>query len=106
MSLLLPKPERIRDPAHLARLRTLPCCVPGCRGRPTDAHHDRRDGSGGTSLIPPDDRAINICHGHHMEGHAIGWGTFEAKYGLDLRGVFAQRAKESRAVGLLKQPSQ
>jgi len=58
-------------------IRSLPCLV--CGARPCDAAHVKSRGAGGTSadLVP-------LCHAHHMEQHAIGVCTFEARYDVDL----------------------
>jgi hypothetical protein len=31
--------DRIRSPAHMAYIKTLPCSVRGCRREPVDVHH-------------------------------------------------------------------
>lgn len=57
-----------KDPAHLARVRELPCCVCEAYGEiqqsPTAAHHvfHGRNGSAKT----PDREAIPLCEGHHQ----------------------------------------
>jgi hypothetical protein len=74
-----------KHPAHLAWIRTLGCLVPGCAHRPVDAHHVRTCTGGGMGKKPGDEWCIPLCHTHHMAGHQMGWRTFEARYGLDLR---------------------
>lgn len=84
-----------RGRAHLKWIRLKPCCVnaPECRGLRMHAHHVRRNTGGGTSLLPDDCWAVPLCAKHHLEGHHIGWTTFESKYGLNLR----DRAEEFAA---------
>lgn len=89
MTLMFPKPtrrpkrKRPRDPEYLIWIRTLPCCVPGCRN-PSEAHHLRSASNSGVGLKPDDRFAISLCHHHHMEAHTIGQKTFEARYAINL----------------------
>jgi hypothetical protein len=78
-----PKRKRPRDPEHLAFLRSLPCCVPGCHNA-SEAHHVRSAANSGMALKPDDRSAVNLCHAHHMEAHTIGQKTFEAKHAINL----------------------
>ena len=84
---MLPKAQPTRCPAHLAWIRSRPCCIPGCRGQNIEAHHERRGSGGGTGIKPGDEWAIPLCHGHHREGHQIGWQTFDARHNVNLRSV-------------------
>ena len=74
--------------AHLAWIRSLPCRLgrPEC-GQITHAHHVRSGTGGGTGMKPADRWAVPLCPRHHAEGHAMGWVTFELRYGIDLRRV-------------------
>ena len=66
------------DAAEL--VRWMPCCVPACIARlPSDPHHAKSRGAGGTSadLVP-------LCHPHHVEIHAVGRRTFERAHGVEL----------------------
>jgi hypothetical protein len=83
---------RQRDPAHLAWLRTQPCCVPTCTNMNIQAHHVRSAANSGTGLRPPDSSAVAMCRVHHHEGHSTGWRTFEAKYGIDLAALAREYA--------------
>jgi hypothetical protein len=69
---------------HLAWIRSLSCLVPGCRVRGCDPHHVREGTGGGTGLKPGDDKAVPLCHEHHMELHDRGRRTFAARHRLDL----------------------
>jgi hypothetical protein len=69
-------------------VRWMNCCLPRCRARPpSDPHHVRSRGAGGTAkdLVP-------LCHAHHVEVHAAGRRTFEEAHGVDLRTVAALTA--------------
>lgn len=64
-----PKPTReARDPAYLARVRELPCCICEAFGEvqlsPTAAHHVYSDRWG--TFKTPDRHAIPLCEGHHQ----------------------------------------
>lgn len=56
------------DPAYLARVRTLPCCICDAYGEPqlsaTQAHHVFHDRHG--TARAPDRMAIPLCEGHHQ----------------------------------------
>lgn len=93
------KPGRVEDPAHLTRVRALPCCV--CGATPSEAHHVR-DGQVGAGQKAGDDEAIPLCFHHHRTGpeafHAIGTRAWEATYGT-------QRSHLNRTLRLLAAPS-
>lgn len=63
------KPLRYKkDPAYLAKVHSLPCCICEAFGEvqqsPTEAHHVF---CGRFSQIKtPDDMAIQLCDGHHQ----------------------------------------
>lgn len=78
-----PKRKRKRDPKHLDFIRSLPCCVPGCRN-PSEPHHLRTAANSGVGLKPDDRQTVSLCHFHHMRLHTIGTKSFEAETGLDL----------------------
>lgn len=83
--MLNPKHNRIRSAAHLRWVRSLECCVPGCRARGAcDPAHVRRGTNGGTGLKPGDNWVVPLCHPHHVEQHQIGEVSFEARYGVRL----------------------
>ena len=68
--------------------RTQPCVVNMCFGR-TEPHHVRSRGSGGNDYAgrkgdPSHGNVVSLCRTHHTEGHTIGWGTFQARYHLNL----------------------
>jgi hypothetical protein len=63
------KPEPVaKDPAHLARVRELPCCICEAHGEaqasPTAAHHCIMGRYGNRKT--PDRMAIPLCEGHHQ----------------------------------------
>ena len=95
----LPKrPVRIdpnRNPQHLEWIRTLPCCVPGCRNRPSQAAHVRIGTGSGVGLKPPDRYTAPACYQHHHEQHQLGHRAFDAKYAIDMRAIAEQLAKLS-----------
>lgn len=57
-----------KDPAYLARVRTLPCCVCEAFGEvqasPTEAHHVFHGRF--SQIKTPDRMAIPLCGGHHQ----------------------------------------
>lgn len=96
------KAEWVDGKAHFDRLRSLPCCVPGCDFYQSVVHHERRGTGGGTAYKPPGpEAAVNLCPVHHQIGHDIGWQTFERRFGVDLKMVAAGQAMVSRGMGLL-----
>ena len=75
-----PKPKRIKDQAHLDKVRNLPCVV--CSAPPpSDPHHPRGAKWGtGTGLKAGDDKVIPLCRMCHDEYHRLGRDTWEARY--------------------------
>lgn len=92
---------------HLQWVRGHECCLTGkwrivrdnsgapftqdhvCEGR-MEAHHSTTRGAGGG-----DDVAVPLCTKAHMEGHKIGWTTFEKRWGVDLAKISAELWKAS-----------
>ena len=64
------KVSRIRCAAHLAWLRTLPCCVPSCRsGLKSVVHHLLSGPEGKARSVKASDRySIPLCDPHHNPG--------------------------------------
>lgn len=60
----------IRDPAHLAFIRDLPCCH--CGRHQSQAAHVRKGTNGGTGIKPGDDWTLPLCHECHHLQHQIG----------------------------------
>lgn len=89
----------VRDPEHLKYIRTLPCCVPGCRRGPIHAHHSGLDK--GMGQKPSDSSAAPVCERHHRALHDKGRAWFENYYRLDLVDIanrlWADRKKEGAA---------
>lgn len=84
------KPGRVEDPAHLARVRSLPCIACELNGlaqfTPTEAHHIR-DGQG-MGQKAGDDEAIPLCVFHHRTGFSsihLAPATFKWLYGTERR---------------------
>lgn len=83
MIALPPHPERLRSRRHLARLRLLPCCIPGCRGWPVDAHHLTHAQPRARGLRVGDQYATPLCRwthhsatsraGVHASGNEAAW---------------------------------
>ena len=101
-----PRPKRQREgmsPAHLAFVRTLPCCV--CGVPAVEAHHLLRTGARGMGMRSPDRHAIPLCNAHHRALHAhgdeAGWLAAHGVDGMALAGRLwgatgdAQRAMEA-----------
>jgi len=62
---------RLTDAEHLEAIRQCPCLR--CGQDPCgEAAHVRMDSSTGLGLRPGDDRAVPLCHGCHMDQHAVG----------------------------------
>lgn len=71
------------DPAHVARVRAMPCCVPGCLGEPVGAHAVL-----GTGLSH--DRSVVPLCAAHLRLLLRSRLDFELRSGLDLLALAAQ----------------
>jgi hypothetical protein len=71
------------DPAHLRKLRHLPCAVVQCLRKAEDAHHPTGTRLRGMSQKSHDHDAIPMCHRCHMDFHAA-------------RGFFKHMKKQER----------
>jgi len=69
---------------HRKFIRSRCCCVPGCDEGSIEVAHVRTAANSGTGIKPIDGYAVGLCHAHHMESHAIGDLTFQAKYRINL----------------------
>jgi hypothetical protein len=80
------------DEAHLDFIRSLPCCVPGCRSfAVTHPHHHRTAANSGTGLKPDDvGNTVPLCAEHHRELHDRGVKTFQAKHRIDLARIASE----------------
>lgn len=74
-----PKPTRRIDEAYIEWIKSLPCAICGRVGI-SDPHHVNYAGRGGMGTKADDDRAIPLCHYHHVEAHNMGRTTFAIKY--------------------------
>ena len=76
------KPGRVKDPAYLAKVASLPCCV--CGAHPVEVHHIRT--GCGMGQKAGDDQTLPLCPRHHRTGpdafHA-GPGEFQARHGSE-----------------------
>lgn len=102
MRTLPPRPERLRSPKHLARLRTLPCCIPECRGGPVDPHHLTHVQPKGRGLKASDALTVPLCRWSHHSAtstagvHHIGdERAFWAGHGIDPVTIAARLWAES-----------
>lgn len=69
-----PQPRAGDSRAHLANVRRLPCCIPGCNGG-GDAHHllNVHDGAPkGTGRKNEDRWTVSVCRAHHDAAHKAG----------------------------------
>lgn len=86
------KPGRVVDPAHLDRVRALPCCICGTRIA-VEAHH-LREGQGQQRAC--DDETIPLCASHHRTGpdafHRLGRRRWEALFGTQREHLARTRA--------------
>lgn len=75
-----------RNPAHLAWVRTQPCCVFGCIYHQVvvEAHHIRSASDSGTGVKPPDDRVVPLCRIHHGWIHRHGMTSFMLTWNVSL----------------------
>lgn len=85
----------VKDPSHLAYVRTLPCVVPGCKNRKIEAMHT---GGRGLSQKSSDKRAIPGCADHHHVYHKIGRRRFEEQYGIDIERIIQRITEKPRLV--------
>ena len=81
-SLKFQKPVTIRNKKYIEFIKSLRCCVCGFKS-PSDPHHVSLEGHGAKGMKCSDDRAIPLCHLHHVEYHNTGRQTFATRYDLD-----------------------
>lgn len=84
-----------RSRAHLAFVRTLPCCVCG-RTRGVEAAH--ASGSRGMGQKCSDLDTMPLCRLHHEEQHRIGWPRFIQVYELDVPAILAELRERPKIV--------
>jgi hypothetical protein len=78
---------------HIAIIRSLPCCIPGCRHTRIELHHIRTAANSGIGMKPSDDWLVPLCFEHHQEGHRRGWRTFERTYDISLSAIARELAQ-------------
>lgn len=101
--LAFPKPERMRSPAYLAWVRTLPCCA--CQATaPSEPHHVRTKAAGGS-----DWDTVPLCRVCHSEAHLRGLRRFAQQHGLcgrikrlQAEYAAAQGANDEGAAGVIR----
>jgi hypothetical protein len=81
---------RVHDPDHLAYIRSLPCCIPGCDDNVTvEAAHLRfgsinyNKGYGAMGAKPHDGWTVPLCGRHHRLQHSMNEEEFWAMHGID-----------------------
>lgn len=81
-----------KDPAYLAWLHTLPCCVDSHvhGGRIEAAHLGPR----GLSTKAPDRQAVPMCNGHHCGLHMLGPKEFWKRHRQDPQEVIQKLNNE------------
>jgi hypothetical protein len=91
---------RVPDKDRLALIRQMPCCL--CNAPPpSEAAHIRFGHVGGTSLKPPDDLTVPLCHDHHDAETRMGPPLFwRTKLSTDP--VLASKAMHAFARSLVK----
>ena len=60
-----------KEPEYLAKIRRLPCCIPGCtKSAPSDPHHLKSvDPTRGKGMKVPDKWVVPLCsYDHHING--------------------------------------
>ena len=76
------KPERVVDPAHMAKVATLPCLV--CGAWPVEVHH-RKDRTTAGGRRAGDDETLPLCPACHRTGpeafHILGSREWERRFG-------------------------
>ena len=97
MNLAFPKPKKRPkkkrggiDPKHLANIRKLPCCIPGCPSiGDTQAHHLKQglpDSERGMGRRASDQYTVPLCHHHHINGVERFASKLEGKW-FDTHGI-------------------
>ena len=100
----LKAPKAAKDPAYLARVRELPCCICEAFGEaqttPTAAHHVIMGRF--SQRKTPDRMAVPLCYEHHQGGKGIHTAPqwWADTYGND----FDFTAKTQDALGICGQP--
>lgn len=77
----------VREQPCLLQGRFLPWSLHICRGR-IQAHHVRSRGAGGGDR----GNLVALCQRAHQRGHAVGWKSFAAFWGIDLKAEAARLA--------------
>lgn len=84
MTMLLPKPVRIRSQKHLIYIRSLRCSVPGCTETPVHAHHITTGPEPRSMSMKPSDRwCVPLSHSCHRRLHDHGERQFWDALNID-----------------------
>ena len=99
---------QLRSEAHLQWVRGHECALTGkmgsWRGQPAELHvcqgsvqaaHVRIGTDGGAGVKPSDNWTLPLCMGAHAQQHAIGEAAFEAMWGIDMKAIACEVAKNS-----------
>ena len=89
----------LRDPAYLIHLRGEPCLFTGLRAHDGESVVAMHIGTAGRGIKSPDDEALPIVHGLHMEMHNRGEITVIREKARDwlIREAFRSYAREMYA---------
>jgi len=86
---------RWKSQAHCNFVRGHHCCVPRCEEMPIEVAHVRCGSDAGMGRKPSDWHTISLCREHHAQQHAIGEGSFEDLYSIDMAELAEEFAKAS-----------
>lgn len=115
MGIMLRKKPKVRSgimrapkrefPRHRAFVRRHVCSVKDCANGTIECAHVRTGTDGGKSQKPSDWWTLPLCgpawvegvlvEGHHREQHRIGEPAFERKYGIDMKAIAREFARQS-----------
>jgi hypothetical protein len=89
------EPKRVRNPAHLRFVASLPCLV--CARTPSHAHHLRFAQPRAMSSKVSDEWTVPLCFLHHRSLHDVGSEeTWWAEHGIDAKAQAERLWQESR----------
>lgn len=78
---MFPKAKRLENKENIIFIQSFPCMV--CKkSAPSEAHHWKSKGSGGSDHL---NNLLSCCRLCHVEFHTIGAKSFWSKYGDKIR---------------------